>query len=137
MTSRAFPPSNGNFRRIANSCPARLAPKCAKDEVPTGSKGACQKCPSDQEPAPNGKSCQCPVGLEVSADGLSCKNLARDYRLGSKLTITIGEAVDPDDPYSRGQCDEGDILDPAEGGQDSRTKSPVCIQDPSKECPGK
>lgn len=74
---------------------------------PKETEKACSRTTS-AKPTATAKSC--PEGKKASKDGKDC--------------------VDKPSPESKGQCPDGKILDPAEGGQTKDTPKPVCMDEP-------
>lgn len=76
-------------------------------------------CPEGQAKIGNNGLCEeCPPGEHPSGDGSSCE-----------------ATEEPLAKPPQGKCKDGQVLDPAEGGQTPDTPNPVCADDPSKQCP--
>ncbi|KAF2870766.1 hypothetical protein BDV95DRAFT_607899 [Massariosphaeria phaeospora] len=46
----------------------------------------------------------------------------------------VPDSNDNNDEDKKGKCKDGEILDPAEGGQDKNSPNPKCLQDDQKLC---
>ncbi|PGH08069.1 hypothetical protein AJ79_06068 [Helicocarpus griseus UAMH5409] len=88
------------------SNPGANGNKCKKNQVQDKkAKGGCHKCKRGTKPVKNQKEC-----------------------------VPKGDK-DKDKDKEQGSCPKGQILDPAEGGQDKKTKKPKCVPDDDAKCP--
>ncbi|KAF2175663.1 hypothetical protein K469DRAFT_701579 [Zopfia rhizophila CBS 207.26] len=118
--------------------------KCsrAKNEITTKGDCKCKTCPAGTKPNTRGDKCEksepneednCPKGKKRQANGQACE---KECPAGEKPGANGKcEKANDADPKKKGKYPEGQILDPAEGGQDELTEKPVCVPDDSKKCP--
>jgi hypothetical protein len=109
---------------------------CKGNQAPNP-KGECEDCGKGKKPNEGNKACVweesgCPADQMSTADN-KCEKCPTD-----QVPDATGKKCEPKDSKpekEQGKCPEGQILDPAQGGQDKNTEKPVCISDDDKKCP--
>lgn len=98
------------------------------EEEPDENTLACNKCT---------RRCKRPKSY-LDENDCKCKRCGPGTQPNAMFNGCIPNTGDPPDQDKKGKCKDGEILDPAEGGQDKNTENPVCIQDDQEFCePGK
>ncbi|PGH20075.1 hypothetical protein AJ80_03725 [Polytolypa hystricis UAMH7299] len=99
-------------------------------------KAKCRDCKKGTKPNPNHTKCiRDDTGCaedEIQTPDKQCQKCD-----ANKVADDTGKACKDKDANSdkKGKCPDGQILDPAQGGQDANTEKPKCIGDDDKKCP--